>query len=445
MDPHEPLARPLRRRQGATAAALLLGYSGYYVCRSNLSVVLPALIADPSAHVDRVTLGLVASAGILAYAIGKSITGIAGDFWGGRTLFLLGLFLSIAATLAFSASAGVTLFLTIWIANRFVQSGGWNGLTKLAAHWFPAHQYGTVMSILSLSFLFGDAAGRYFLGALLTWGASWRQVFVVAAVVLTIIGVIDLLVLRDSPKEFGLPEPEVNRNNVFGQRGSESRPDDVKALLRPYLSSSSFWLVCGVAFGMTLIREAFNTWVPAYLVEAHNLTTGVAARYSSLFPLVGGISTLVVGVLTDRVGRENRIAVMIPAMILCAASLTLLAVATQRHDLTLSLWAIASTAFWLLGPYSLLAGAVAVDLGGRTGSATAAGLIDTAGYVGGTLSGVAVARLAESGWAIVFLAMAAIAVAVLLVAILYCLELRRRTVWQPLPQTQMSTSWTPLR
>jgi len=424
----------LRRRQGATAAALLLGYSGYYVCRSNLSVVLPALVADPSAGVDRVAVGVIASAGILAYAAGKSITGVAGDFWGGRALFLLGLFLSVVATLAFSASAGFTVFLVIWIGNRFVQSAGWGGLTKLAAHWFPARHYGTVMSILSLSYLFGDAVGRYFLGALLSWGATWRHVFVVAAVVLALIGWINLMVLRDSPKELGLPEPEVNRDNVFGQRGTNSRPDDIRALLSPYLSSFSFWLVCGVSFGMTLIREAFNIWVPTYLVEAHNLAPGLAARYSSLFPFVGGVSTLMIGALTDRVGNGNRVVVMIPAMGLCAASLAILAVATKRHDLTLSLWAIGSTAFWLLGPYSLLAGAIAVDLGGRTGSATASGLIDTAGYAGGTLSGVAVARLAEGGWAGVFLAMAVMAAVVVLVAIVYCLERRRRTAWQPMPQ-----------
>jgi OPA family glycerol-3-phosphate transporter-like MFS transporter len=290
------------------------------------------------------------------------------------------------------------------------------------------------MSILSLSFLFGDAVGRYFLGMLLTWGATWRTVFIVAAVVLAVIGLIDLVVLRDSPKELGLPEPEINRENVFGRLGSQSRPDTVKSLLGPYLSSSSFWLVCGVSFGMTLIREAFNTWVPTYLVEAHNLAPGLAARYSSLFPLVGGVSTLMIGVLTDRVGKGNRVGVMIPAMGLCAASLAVLAVATRRHDLTLSLWAIGSTAFWLLGPYSLLAGAIAVDLGGRTGSATAAGLIDTAGYAGGTLSGVAVARLADSGWAAVFVAMAAIAAVVVVVAIVYCVERRRRTAWQPMPQ-----------
>src|SRR5262245_9678952 len=169
---------PLRRWQTLTGAALLAGYSGYYVCRSNLSVALPAMLADPSAGIDRTSAGLIASAGVLAYAVGKSMTGVAGDFWGGRRLFLLGLLLSVVATLAFSVSAGLTLFLIVWIANRFAQSGGWNGLTKVVAHWFPARHYGAVMSVLSLSFLFGDAAGRYLLGQLLTLGVMWRLVFV---------------------------------------------------------------------------------------------------------------------------------------------------------------------------------------------------------------------------------------------------------------------------
>jgi sugar phosphate permease len=110
----------LRRWQSVTGVALLVGYSGYYLCRSNLSVIVPALVADPTAAVDRETLGWIASAGIVAYAAGKSINGVVGDFLGGRTLFLTGLFLSVAATLAFSASAGVPLFTLCWVANRFV-------------------------------------------------------------------------------------------------------------------------------------------------------------------------------------------------------------------------------------------------------------------------------------------------------------------------------------
>ena len=194
-----PADARLFRWQLVTGAALLVGYGGYYLCRSNLSVVVPALLADPTAGVDRTSIGLISSAGIVAYAAGKSITGIAGDFLGGRTLFLGGLFLSVAATLAFSASSGLPLFLICWMVNRFVQSAGWSGLTKTAAHWYPARRYGTVMSLLSLSFLFGDAAGRYVLGGLLMGGTTWRGVFLVAAVALGVIGVFDLVLLRSSP------------------------------------------------------------------------------------------------------------------------------------------------------------------------------------------------------------------------------------------------------
>lgn len=419
------------RWQVLTAAALLAGYSGYYLCRSNLSVAVPALIADPAAGVDRAAIGWIASAGIVAYAAGKSITGVAGDFLGGRALFVGGLFLSVVATVAFSLGAGASQFTACWIVNRFVQSAGWGGLTKTAAHWYPASRYGTVMSVLSLSFLFGDAIGRYLLGSLLTYGIPWRGVFLIAAAVLTAIGIVNLLILKNSPREIGLPEPDINAENVFGEAGVESRPAGLRDLLRPYLTSLSFWLVCALAFGMTLIREAFNAWIPTYLVDAHHLAPGTAAQYSAVFPFLGGISCLAIGMMTDRLPGRNRVTLMIPAMALCAVSLALMAIGTARSDLALSVVAIGATALFLLGPYTLLAGAMAMDLGGRKGSATAAGLIDTAGYAGGTLSGVAVGSLAATGgWAAVFNVMAALAVGVVVVAAGYCFERHRRIVWR---------------
>src|SRR5262245_35632714 len=180
----------LRQWQVATAGVLLVGYAGYYVCRSNLSVVIPALLADSHLGMDRAAIGLVSSAGIVAYAAGKSITGVIGDFYGGRVLFLGGLFLSVVATMAFSASMGLPLMLLFWVINRFVQSAGWAGLTKIASHWYPAHRYGLVMSVLSLSFLFGDALGRYALGQVLRAGWTWRDVFVLAALTLGVIGLV---------------------------------------------------------------------------------------------------------------------------------------------------------------------------------------------------------------------------------------------------------------
>jgi MFS transporter, OPA family, glycerol-3-phosphate transporter len=417
----------LRRWQAITLGVLLIGYTGYYICRSNLSVATPLLLREfAGSGFDRRTIGAISSMGILFYAAGKLITGLAGDFAGGRAMFLVGLFGSVAATIVFGAGSSVPVFAAAWAFNRFVQSAGWGGLVKVASHWFSAKRYGTVMAVLSLSFLFGDAIGRYILGAFLANGATWRGLFWMAASLLAAIGVGAFVLLRSSPRDVGCPEPDVNAGNLYGEAGTVSRPDNLADLLRPYASAVPFWLVCAVSCGLTLIREAFNAWIPVYLVDVHRLSVSQAAQYSSMFPFIGGLSTLAAGIASDHVSRGARIAIAVPCLVLCSGSLVLLAAASASHSLSLSLTAIGLVAFWLLGPYSLLAGAVALDFGGRRGSATAAGLIDSAGYLGAVLSGYAVGAMVEtSGWTTAFRALALIAAASLFAAIAYWYRARR--------------------
>ena len=70
---------------------------------------------------------------------------------------------------------------------------------------------------------------------------------------------------------------------------------------------------------------------------------------------------------------------------------------------------IGTTAFCLLGPYSYLGGAFALDFGGKQGSALSSGLIDGVGYLGSVLAGDTVARVSVAfGWKGVFLALAVI-------------------------------------
>jgi len=147
---------------GATLALLAFGYSGYYFCRSNLSVVLPDLIQDLARHGisasdAQVRLGFMASAGTMAYALGKFISGSLADLFGGRRNFLAGMAGSILFTILFVLSGGFPLFTLAWVGNRFFQSLGWVGLVKVASRWFSYSTYGTVMAVLSLSYLFGDA------------------------------------------------------------------------------------------------------------------------------------------------------------------------------------------------------------------------------------------------------------------------------------------------
>jgi MFS transporter, OPA family, glycerol-3-phosphate transporter len=168
-----------------------------------------------------------------------------------------------------------------------------------------------------------------------------------------------------------------------------------------------------------------NTWIPSYLVDIHHLPVSTAAQYSAMFPLVGGIATLAVGWTSDRFGDSRAIA-LIPCLALCVVSLGGLAAASRDANPAVAMLAIASVAFWLLGPYSLLAGAIALDVGGRRGSATAAGLIDTAGYAGAVLSGYGVSQLVEwYGWVSVFQGLAVVIGGATIAAFIYWRHERR--------------------
>lgn len=410
---------------GATIVLLALGYSGYYFCRSNLSVVLPELIKDLAQHgispsEAQVRLGFIASVGTMAYAFGKFISGSLADLFGGRRNFLGGMAGSILFTILFVLSGGFPLFTLAWIGNRLFQSTGWVGLVKVSSRWFSYSTYGTVMAVLSLSFLFGDAGCRWVMSELMAHGVGWRGVFLAGAASLASLLLADLILLRESPEERGLPTPDANPLNVYaaeGEQHSEKRVG-LMTILRPLLTSFPFWMVCLLSLGTTLLRETFNFWTPTYFVQYVGLSSSVAAGRSALFPLFGGISVLAAGVLSDKLGLNGRNLVIVGGMAASTVCLVLLAHTPGHASQWTPVVLVTLVGFLLLGPYSYLAGAMSLDFGGKRGSATAAGIIDGVGYLAGWLSGDTIARVTVAyGWKNAFLALAVAAFFTALVAL----------------------------
>ena len=401
--------------QGLTIALLFIGYAGYYLCRSDFSVSLPLIIDELAAHgmtPDRaqIRLGTVTSLAVLAYAIGKFFLGGMADFLGGRRNFLIGMGGSIVFTLLFSLGGGMPIFTLAWIGNRLVQSTGWAGLVKITSRWFSYSSYGAAMGAISLSYLFGDAAARQFMGVLIGHGFGWRLVFQVAAGTLFVIFVVNLLLLKESRANLGLPEPDVNPVNLFGAEGNDPKPSGLRDLLAPLFRSQAFWIVCALSLGTTLVRETFNTWTPTYFHQVVGYSKSDAAGMSAVFPLFGGVSVLLSGFMSDRLGRNGRSAIMFYSLL--ASSVALFALGSLRagggHGLPTFL--VGLVGFLVIGPYAYLAGAIALDFGGKHGSATSSGIIDGVGYLGGILAGDTMARISVSfGWTGAFLALAATA------------------------------------
>ena len=421
-----------RSRQALTVALMVVGYAGYYLCRSDFSVAMPMLIHELglqgiAADAAKVRLGGIASLGVLAYAVGKPPAGWIADFLGGRRNFLFGMAGAILFTLLFGLSGGIPFFTFAWVGNRFVQSLGWAGMVKITSKWFSWSAYGGVMGVISLSYLFGDAIAREFLALLIGMGVGWRGLFYAAAGTLGALFIVNLLLLRESPTQLGFEDPPANPANLFGHEGGKPAPASLRELLRTFANSRMFWLVCLLSFGITLLRETFNTWTPTYFVQGVGLSNADAAHASALFPFFGGISVLLAGFLGDRLGSNGRALIILWGMLVTGALLLALGLAPPMESRAIPVVLVTLVAFTMLGPYSYLAGALSLDFGGRQGSATASGLIDCVGYLGGVLAGNTVAGISVAwGWKGAFTVLAGVAWASSLAAAVYLREQRQR-------------------
>jgi sugar phosphate permease len=426
----------LRWRQFLTIALLFGGYAACYFCRADLSVATPLLIDElgrqgVSHAAAIVRIGQITSLGVFAYAIGKLfLTGL-GDFWGGRPNFLIGLGGATVFTVLFTLGGAWPVFTIAWLGNRLTQSIAWAGLLKLSSKWFDFSSYGTIVGILSVSYLIGDAAAREWMSVLIHQGYGWRAMFYLAAAVAGFFLVANAVLLRESRTELGFAAAVPNPLNVYGD--SDAKPASIAALVLPLLKSRAFQLVCLLSLGSTVVRETFNTWTPVYLRDYFGYSMSGAASASAVFPAVGAVSVITTGWLSDRLGPNSRAAVF--GLGLLATAVALLTLALLRPSTLgplLPLVAIGTTAFCLLGPYSYLGGALALDFGGKQGAAQSSGIIDGVGYLGSVLAGDTVARVSVAfGWKGVFLALAVVSLGAAIGAgLLY--RLGRRVVIQPI-------------
>ncbi len=384
-------------------ATLLVGYASFYLCRANLDAAQPLLIA--AFGYDKQQLGKIASISVASYAVGKIVLGALGDRIGGKRIMLLSILGSVTATFFIGASSGsLRALLLLAVANRFFQAGGWGGLIHCVSRWFPAERHGTVMGALSTSYEVGNMVTLLLCGAMVRLGAGWRVFFLVNPALFALVGLFVALALRGEPPE----APTEKQTQQEEKKEPQKQPREPLSVTLPWLAKKpSFWIAIVLSMLLTFVRTGFNTWTPTFLVEVGKRTgdqagTAGALMKSALLPAAGIIGALVVGRVSDRFGPGKRAPVMVASLVvLCGAVLFL------AHGGLSSVWSaaisVAGCGLFLLGPYSLLGGAITLDVAGKRAASTAAGIIDGVGYVGASMSGVVIGGVAQKhGWTAAF-------------------------------------------
>jgi sugar phosphate permease len=379
------LARPAAR----TFALTWLAYASYYLGRKGFSVTKVALASQ--LHLSTATLAAIDTAFLAAYALGQVPAGLAADRLGARKLVGFGMLASAAACASFGFASSAHALLLCFACNGLAQATGWPGTSKAMADWTAPAERGRVMGVWSTCYQVGGMAAT----AVATWLLSHhglRAVFYVPAIWMALTGLLVLLLLPAAPQVDVLPLTAADARRV-------STP--ILARLREV--HPSVYSYGASYFCIKLIRYSLLFWLPFYLYAAGGFDQARSGYLSLAFEAGGVLGSIGLGYLSDRSARSRSGMSMVSLLLL---ALVLLGYARSAGGgAVFHGCAMALVGLLLFGPDSVLSGAAAQDAGGVRGAATAAGIVNAIGSLGGLCQGALTLGVEQRfGWNALFYA-----------------------------------------
>lgn len=392
--------KKLRNRTfwGATAA-----YSLYYVCRMTLSVVKQPLIDGGVLTAGQ--LGLIGSALLFVYALGKFTNGFIADYCNIRRFMAVGLFVSAAVNLVMGGlgmlgtHAGVTSaliftsFFILWGVNGWVQSmGAPPGIINLS-RWFPLSKRGTYYSIFSASPYLGKFL-TFILTGVVVGVLGWEWGFIFAAAAGVAGGIIVLLFVSDTPESKGLPS--VQKLSGETPRKVDSMP--TKELQKIVLRHPGIWIIAISSAFVYITQYAVSGWGVLFLQKARGFSLPAATQIIAFSEAFGVAGTVFAGWLSDTVFKGDRVKPVVLSGILCLISLALFLFTKGGYVMNIVYVSLFSLFIGVL--YCVVAGLMAVDIVPRKATGAALGIVGVSSYVAAAIQDIVSGYLIQGASAI---------------------------------------------
>lgn len=378
-------------------------YSINYMGRFSFSLIQSEIITDLG--ITRADTGWINSWMFWGFAFGDLVHGRLAERFGFRRVLAIGAVLT--AVFNFIASYGTSIAgLAIpWAFVGFVNAATWPPGIALIAQWWPRRDRGRAMGLA------GTSAGISLLVVWIVtpWVAAlwgWRAALRYPPMLIAVLGIIFYFVVRDRPRDVGLPEyiesDEVSKN---AESSAEGQTQGLRAYVH-LLSNWRFFLACQVKGLDNVVRYGIVSWAPLYYVQVGGFDLKQMAIFTLAYPLGYMCGPICGGLLSDRLFKSNRSIVIIISGFLSAAMLMGIAF-SPADQMYLAIF------FLVMGGFTVnmtTIQALAVDLAGRQLAGTASGVLDAHGYVYGALQAWFFGWLSLSvpnGWFWVFTIMAA--------------------------------------
>jgi len=276
----------------------------------------------------------------------------------------------------------------------------------------------------------------------------WRFFVSVLALLCVILTVPSFFFLRPSPKYVDLLEPPSLKSTI-----KSTRPRRVGELLAPLLCSRTFWLLSLLALEIFGVCQYFVAYTWRYALisycetgyhnsetnqncEANNDARLYALGVALLFPVCGIFGSFFVGFLKDKIQTRHRCVLLTCSMSGFFLLLLAMGYFYSRSTLPVCIIFVCCCGFTLMGPYSLISGAFAVDTGGKYRSGTVTGLLDGIGFLSQSVV-ISISYFCESTSMITFSVLVALTLAAILTSLaLWRVDLSRRKTTTLYPQLE---------
>ena len=378
--------RSLRNRTfwGATIA-----YSLYYVCRMSINVVKQPLIDEDILSAGQ--LGLIGSALLFVYAVGKFLNGFIADYCNIRRFMATGLFISAVVNLlmgAFGLFDGMLptmlifiMYAVLWGINGWMQSmGSAPGVISLS-RWFPQSRRGSYYSLFSTSPYIGEFISYNLLALVVAW-LGWQAGFIVAAIAGLAGALIILIFVSDTPESCGLPSVQ----ELSGEAMTKEDKMPTRELQKMILKHPGIWVIAISSAFIYITRYAIAGWGVLFLQKARGFDLADASQVIAFSAISGVLGTVLAGWLSDRVFKGDRVKPAVLSGILGTLSLILFLFVGGGFVLNIFYVSLFSLSVGVL--YCIVAGLMAVDIVPRKATGAALGVVGISSYIAAGLQDI---------------------------------------------------------
>ncbi len=356
-----------------------------YADRQALSSVLPLLASDKG--FDPFQLGLIGSAFAWVYAAGAPVAGIAADRFSRKRLIIGACIVWSCCTLATGWAGG---YVSLLVARALTGLGETFYFPAAMALIGATHGIATrsrAMSWHQSAVYCGTVLGSW-IAALLGESYGWSMPFVIFGPIGALYAMFLVFFLREpGPSHSGTAAP------LAGP------PPRVLHVLRSILRTPAAVLLMAGFLCANFVAVIFLTWTPMFLVEKFHFHLASAGLSGTVFiQIASAITVPFAGMLADRLAlrtRAARMIVQIGGLILGAAPILIVGSTASITTLVImmSLFGVCK------GLYDSGIFASLYDVIDPAMHGTAAGLMNTVGWLGGALGPVFVGLATHYGHA----------------------------------------------